>query len=66
MITTKSFQAMGLHEVRLEIGAPAHLVILGQDNLVDILRYHQAPRHVISHGKLVDNDKMTSLARLNP
>ena len=66
MITTRAFQALGLPKMNLSIGAPANLVALCQDNLVDALRYHQAPRVVISHGALVDKEKMLSLAGLDP
>jgi len=66
MITTRAFQALGLPEINLTKRAPANLVVLGQDNLVDALRYHSAPRYVISDGRLVDKEKMLSLAGINP
>lgn len=64
MITTRAFDAMGLHDFELQVGSPANLVVLEQDNLVDALRYHTAPRAVISHGKLVDKDWMREMAKL--
>lgn len=64
MITTRAFNAMGLHDFELQVGKPANLVVLEQDNLVDALRYHAAPRAVISHGKLVDKDRMREMAKL--
>ncbi|HMN62192.1 MAG TPA: amidohydrolase family protein, partial [Anaerolinea sp.] len=53
MVTTRAAQAMGVKEFGLRLGAPAHLVVLAQKNVVEALRYHEAPRHVISHGKLI-------------
>jgi len=54
MITTRAAQAMGLSDFKLRVGAPAHLVVLNQPNVLEALRYHERPAHVISHGKLVD------------
>lgn len=62
MISVKAMQAMGLRDIELKPGAPAHLVVLPQDNVLDALRYHSEPSMVISHGKLVDKDKMKKLA----
>jgi cytosine deaminase len=64
MITIKAAQAMGLRGHELKPGAPAHLVVHAQDNLLDVLRYHAAPSIVISHGKLVDTVKMKAVAGL--
>lgn len=65
MITTKAFQAIGLREQALSPGAPANLVVLRQDNVVDVFRYHEAPEYVISHGKLVDSEAMRKMAGLS-
>jgi cytosine deaminase len=54
MITTRAAQAMGLSDFKLAVGAPAHLVVLDQPNVLEALRYHERPAHVISHGKLID------------
>ncbi len=54
MITTRAAQAMGLKDFALREGAPAHLVVLEHKNIIEALRYHEAPRYVISHGKLVE------------
>ena len=62
MITVNASKAMGLKGFELKPGAPAHLVILGQDNVLDLLRYHAQPNQVISHGKLVNQKKMKGLA----
>jgi cytosine deaminase len=45
---------MGIHDHRLEIGAPANLVVLEGANVLEALRFHRAPRTVISHGRLID------------
>ncbi len=60
MITTKAAQAIGL-EFELKVGAPAHIVVLDQPDVLEALRYHEAPVYVISHGKLVDQEQMTQL-----
>jgi cytosine deaminase len=54
MITTRAAQAMSLSDFELKVGAPAHIVVLNQPNVLEALRYHERPAHVISHGKLVD------------
>ena len=54
MITTSAAQAMGLSNFKLAVGAPAHVVVLNQPNVLEALRYHGRPAHVISHGKLVN------------
>lgn len=61
MITRRAAQSMGLRDFRLKVGAPAHLVVLGQPNVLEALRYHQAPLHVISHGELVDPARMDAI-----
>jgi cytosine deaminase len=53
MVTISASRAMGLQDIGLQVGAPAHLVVLGQPSILEALRYHEAPRWVISHGKLV-------------
>jgi cytosine deaminase len=63
MITLRPAQAMGLREFGLKAGAPAHLVVLDAPNVLEALRYHAAPAHVISHGKLVDQAKMEAMGR---
>jgi cytosine deaminase len=62
MITVKASQAMGLAGHVLEVGAPAHIVVLNQRSLLDAFRYHIAPQFVISHGQLVEAEKMRRMA----
>jgi hypothetical protein len=53
---------MGLADFELKVGAPAHLVVLDKaPTVLEALRYHIAPTHVISHGKLVDRAKMEAV-----
>jgi cytosine deaminase len=59
MVTTRAAQAIGLKDFKLKAGAPANLVILDEPNVLEALRNHAPPAHVISHGKLVDLDKVS-------
>ena len=54
MITVDAARALGMADFELKVGAPAHLVVLDQPNVLEALRHHEAPAYVISHGKLVD------------
>lgn len=63
MITTRAAECIGLKDFKLEVGAPAHLVVLDAPNTLEALRYHEAPLHVISHGKPVDQEKMRKMGR---
>jgi cytosine deaminase len=54
MVTTDAAAAMGLEDFRLEVGGAAHLVVLDQPDIREALRNHAPPRHVISHGSLID------------
>ena len=57
MVTTEAATAMSVSDFQVEEGSPAHLVVLDVDNVLDALRYHNKPKHVISHGKLLDSEK---------
>ncbi|HEY5668482.1 MAG TPA: amidohydrolase family protein [Anaerolineales bacterium] len=61
MITRRAAQSIGLRDFGLKVGAPAHLVILGQPNVLEALRYHPVPLHVISHGELVDPARVDAI-----
>lgn len=61
MVTTAPAKAMGLKDFALKEGSPAHLVVLDQPNVLEALRYHEAPRYVISHGKLVDQQQVAQI-----
>jgi cytosine/creatinine deaminase len=63
MITTRPAKAMNLKEYGLKEGVTANLVVLNQTSLVEALRYHEAPKYVISHGKLVEAGAAEALAK---
>jgi len=54
MITVDAARAMGLDDLRLEVGAPADMVVLSTPSVLEALREHRAPVHVIRDGKVVD------------
>ncbi len=58
MVTTRAAQAIGVRQHRLEVGAAANLVVLKEENVLEALREHAVPAALISHGKLVDLQKM--------
>ena len=53
MITTDAARAIGLPDFRLEVGAPAHLVVLEAPDVLEALREHAAPRAVLHQGRRV-------------
>jgi cytosine deaminase len=61
MITRDAAKAIGLANFNLEVGAPANIVILDEPNVLEALRNHDAPAHVISHGKLIDQEKVEKI-----
>lgn len=61
MVTTDAAAAMGLEDFRLEVGGAAHLVVLDQPDIREALRNHAPPRHVISHGRLIDAPAMQAI-----
>lgn len=50
MITTEAARALGIPDHRLEVGAPANLVVLNAPDVLDALRAHEPPAWVISGG----------------
>ena len=58
MVTTRAAEAIGLKDFNLKAGAPANLVVLDEPNVLEALRNHAAPTHVISHGKLINQAKV--------
>lgn len=63
MITRSAAQAMGLKDFGLKVGAPAHLVILRERSILEALRNHEAPLFVVSHGELVDMNKVDAIVK---
>ena len=62
MITVNAARCIGLREFEIKVGAPANLVVLSQPDIMEALRFHEAPLYTISHGKLVDTEKYRSVA----
>lgn len=58
MITVNAAQCMNVKNFEIKVGNVANIVVLGEKNVNEALRTHREPLHVISHGKLVDLDKM--------
>jgi len=57
MVTIDAAKAIGLKNFKLQKGAEANLVVLKESNLREVIRNHDEPLYVVSHGKLVDKDK---------
>jgi len=60
MITVNAARAINVSNHSLKAGNPANLVVLTEPNVLEALREHAAPLHVISHGKLIDKARMES------
>ena len=63
MVTIHAARAMNVNDHSLKVGAPANLVVLNAQNVLEALREHAAPLSVISHGKPVDRAKMQTITR---
>ncbi|HUC49208.1 MAG TPA: amidohydrolase family protein [Xanthobacteraceae bacterium] len=64
MITVDGAKAINLVGFGIVPGGIANLVVLDCPDVVEALRYHAPPRHVISSGKIVDQAHMRMLAGL--
>jgi cytosine deaminase len=62
MITIASARAMNIANFGIDVGAVANLVVLDQADVVEALRCHAPPLHVISHGRPVDLARMRELS----
>ncbi len=62
MVTVNAARAIGLQDFGLQVGCAANLVVLKDADVLEALRYHEAPAYVVSHGKLVDTEKMKEMA----
>lgn len=56
MITVDAARAMGLADLRLEVGAAADMVVLEAPSVLEALREHRAPAHVIRNGRVLQAD----------
>jgi cytosine deaminase len=61
MVTTRAAQCIGLENYGLKPGGVADLVVLREKNVVETLRNHEAPLHVIAGGKLIDQLKVAAI-----
>jgi cytosine/creatinine deaminase len=64
MITVDAAAAINLGRFGLAEGAPANLVVLDRPDVIEALRFHAAPAHVVSNGRIVDQARMRALASL--
>jgi len=62
MITVDAATAINLSGFLLIEGAAANLVVLKQPDVIEALRFHEPPAHVIGSGALVDQACMHALA----
>jgi cytosine deaminase len=63
-VTVNPATAIGLETHALAVGNVANLVVLEGETVAEALRFHAAPRAVISHGRLVDRDTMKTAAQI--
>jgi len=62
MVTVNAARSIGLKDFEIKVGAPANLVVLSQPDVIEALRFHEAPLYTVSHGKLVNAEKYHSIA----
>src|SRR5262249_2483455 len=62
MISGDAAAALNLGRFEVSEGAPANLVVLEYPNVVEALRFHGPPAHVISNGQILDSARMRALA----
>ena len=62
LVTVDAARAMNVANFALAPGNPAHLVVLREPNTVEALRNHSAPAHVVSHGAVLDLERMAAWA----
>jgi cytosine deaminase len=63
MATVAPAKAMNVPNHALAVGGEANLVVLGEPDVVEALRFHAPPRHVVSHGRRVDLASMRALSQ---
>ncbi len=54
MLTVRASECMNLRNYGVKEGCEANLVVLNAPSVYEALWYHEAPKYVISHGKLLD------------
>jgi cytosine/creatinine deaminase len=63
MVTVNAAAAINISGFGISEGAIANLVVLDCPDVIEALRFHGAPVHVISNGKIIDQVRMRELAR---
>jgi cytosine deaminase len=63
MVTVAAAKAMNVPGFGLLVGGHANLVVFGQPDIIEALRFHAPPRQVVSHGQRVDLSRMQALVR---
>jgi cytosine/creatinine deaminase len=63
MVTTRAAQAINVKDYGVKEGVTANLVVMKQNSVVEAMRYHEEPKFVISHGKLVEAGTAEALAK---
>ena len=63
-VTVNPATAIGLTEHQLVVGNQANLVVVEGQTVAEALRFHAAPRAVISHGSLIDRDEAHAMAEV--
>jgi cytosine/creatinine deaminase len=58
LISVNAAKCINVPNFGLKKNNAAHLVVLDAKTVCEAFRYHAAPTHVISHGKLVDANKL--------
>ncbi len=61
-ITVNPAAAIGVADHALAVGNEANLVVVEGETVADALRFHTAPRAVVSHGHLIDRDAARAAA----
>ena len=61
-VTVNPAAAIGVDGFELRVGNIANLVVLEGTTISEALRFHAAPRAVVSHGTLVDRDAVKTVA----
>jgi cytosine deaminase len=65
MITTSAARAMNVPAHAIAAGNPANLVVLGQPDVTEALRFHARPDAVIARGRLLDPAHYAGLAGIS-
>lgn len=64
MVTTDAAEAMNVAGHEIAVGNIANLVVLDAPNVTEALRFQAAPQVVVSHGSVVDRDRMAEIGHV--